>query len=140
MILASLTNIFIISLCVLFHYDMLTRISQALPRMRVAPRFRVLLGVLAALVAHVVEIWIFAFGYYVMIHTELYGDLVGDVSHSLLDYAYYSFVTYTSLGFGDVLPTGHLRFLTGLEALTGLVLIAWTASFLYVEMQKYWKH
>jgi hypothetical protein len=28
--------------------------------------------------------------------------------------------------------------LTGLESLTGLVLITWTASFLYYEMQRYW--
>jgi hypothetical protein len=28
--------------------------------------------------------------------------------------------------------------LTGIEALTGLVLITWTASYLFIEMQKYW--
>jgi len=35
---------------------------------------------------------------------------------------------------------GHIKFLTGLQALTGLVLITWTASFLFLEMQKYWKN
>ncbi len=34
---------------------------------------------------------------------------------------------------------GNLRFLSGLEALTGLVLIAWTASFTFIEMQQLWK-
>jgi len=34
---------------------------------------------------------------------------------------------------------GDLKYLTGLQALTGLVLITWTASFLFLEMQKYWK-
>ncbi|HHO59743.1 MAG TPA: two pore domain potassium channel family protein, partial [Thiotrichales bacterium] len=29
-------------------------------------------------------------------------------------------------------------YLTGIESLTGLVLITWTASFLYYEMQRYW--
>ncbi|MEC4681791.1 MAG: two pore domain potassium channel family protein, partial [Nitrospirota bacterium] len=29
-----------------------------------------------------------------------------------------------------------IRFLTGIEALSGLVLITWTASFLYLQMQK----
>jgi hypothetical protein len=33
---------------------------------------------------------------------------------------------------------GNLRFLAGLEALLGFVLITWSASFLYFEMQKYW--
>ena len=51
---------------------------------------------------------------------------------------YYSFVTYTTLGFGDIIPVGDIRFLTGLESLTGLVLITWTASFMFFEMQKYW--
>jgi len=32
-----------------------------------------------------------------------------------------------------------LDFLTGLETLTGLVLITWTASFMFIEMQKFWK-
>ena len=36
-----------------------------------------------------------------------------------MDCVYYSFITYTTLGFGDVIPTGTLRFLTSLESLTG---------------------
>jgi hypothetical protein len=35
-------------------------------------------------------------------------------------------------------PHGELRYLTGLEALTGLLLIPWPASFLYLEMTRYW--
>jgi hypothetical protein len=33
---------------------------------------------------------------------------------------------------------GGLRFLSALESLTALVLITWTASFLYLEMTRYW--
>ena len=55
-----------------------------------------------------------------------------------LDYLYFSSVTYTSLGLGDVFPVGHLRFLTGVEALNGLVLIAWTGAFTYLAMGKMW--
>ena len=54
------------------------------------------------------------------------------------DCVYYSFITYTSLGFGDIIPTDYLRFITGIEGLTGLLLIAWTASFVYVQMQRFW--
>jgi len=53
---------------------------------------------------------------------------------------YFSAVTYSTVGFGDVIPTGPLRFLVGTEALTGFVLITWSASFTYLEMQRYWKH
>lgn len=50
----------------------------------------------------------------------------------------FSFSTYTTLGFGDIVATGPLRLLAGIEGITGLVLIAWTASFAYVEMGHYW--
>ena len=140
MFLASIVNTIIISLCVLLHYEALARLSIMLPNVKVMRRLKVLLGLLGAFAAHVIEIWVFALGYYVLIESNRFGELTGDIDHKLLDYVYYSFVTYTSLGFGDVLPTHHLRFLSGLEALTGLILIAWSASFIYVEMQKYWKH
>ena len=64
--------------------------------------------------------------------------LEGNFDGSLWDCAYFSFTTFTTLGFGDIQPMGDLRFLTGLESLTGLVLITWTASFLYLEMTRYW--
>jgi len=33
---------------------------------------------------------------------------------------------------------GAIRFFVGMESLVGFVLITWTASFLYFEMQKHW--
>jgi hypothetical protein len=50
-----------------------------------------------------------------------------------------SFVTYTTVGYGDLVAGGYLRYLTGVEALTGLILITWSASFLFIEMGKYWR-
>jgi hypothetical protein len=68
------------------------------------------------------------------------GGLTGVASgHGLLlDYVYLSFITYTTVGYGDVVANGYLRYLTGIEALLGLLLITWSASFLFLEMQKYW--
>ena len=80
----------------------------------------------------------FCLGYYVLDEVLEFGDLqnaAGEVTH---DYWYFSFVAYTSLGFGDITPRGSLRFMTAMETLTGLVLIAWTASFIYLEMQTNW--
>ena len=91
-----------------------------------------------ALIAHALEVWIFAVAYYAMHHSEAWGGLSGNFNGTLTDAAYFSFTTYTTLGFGDIEPTGHLRFLAGIESLTGLVLITWTASFLYLEMRKDW--
>jgi len=74
-----------------------------------------------------------------MIQTEGWGTLEGNNSGTIWDCAYFSFTTFTTLGFGDIVRLGDLRYLTGIESLTGLVLITWTASFLYYEMQRYWE-
>ena len=131
-------NCVVISIAVLVHYEALYRLARLLPYLRIAPRFRVLVGVAGAFLAHVVEIWIFAAGYYLMLKWDTESELGGNFDGSLLDCSYYSFTNYTSLGFGDIEPFGHIRFLSGLEGLTGLILIAWTASFMYIEMQKFW--
>jgi hypothetical protein len=68
-----------------------------------------------------------------------FGSLVGNVEHGISDFFYYSAITYTSLGFGDIAPQGSLRILAAVEAITGLVLIAWTASFAFVAMQSLWE-
>ncbi|MGG3914074.1 potassium channel family protein [Rossellomorea vietnamensis] len=44
------------------------------------------------------------------------------VEHSFLNYLYYSGVTILSVGYGDYIPTGHLRFFALLEAAIGLLL------------------
>lgn len=109
-----------------------------MPRFKIKHRFRIVVGVFVALTAHAIEVWVFAIAYFFMQKTEGWGKLTGAFDGSLLDSAYYSFTTYTTLGFGDIVPTGGIRYLTGIESLTGLVLITWTASFLYLEMQRYW--
>ena len=91
-----------------------------------------------AVTAHIVEIWVFGIAFYWMNKAQGWGHLEGNYSGSLMDSVYFSFTSYTTLGFGDVVPHGDLRFLAGLEALTGLVLITWAASFLYLKMAHYW--
>jgi hypothetical protein len=132
-------NSVLIASAVLIHYEMLRWMSLLIPRLDIRPRLRVLLGVFGALIAHVAQIWLFGIAYYWMGTDEKLGMLTGNTNGSLMDNVYFSFTTYTSLGFGDIEPIGDLRFLAGLEALTGLVLIAWTASFMYLEMSRYWK-
>ena len=51
---------------------------------------------------------------------------------------YFSAETYTSLGFGDLTPNGPVRLLAGVEALNGLLLIGWSASFTYISMERFW--
>ncbi len=131
-------NSILITIVVLLHFEVLNRLSLTLPKIPIQRRYRVLFGIFGALAAHVLEMWLFALGYYLLIRNGQFGLLSGQFNGSLLDCAYFSFTTYTSLGFGDIAPQGHLRFLAGLEALTGLVMITWTASFMFLEMQKFW--
>ena len=97
-----------------------------------------MVGVYGALTAHVLELCLIGVDYYIMHLEPSLGALQGNYSGSLLDSVYFSFTSYTSLGYGDIEPVGPLRFTAGLESLTGLVLIGWTASFLYVEMTRFW--
>lgn len=139
MLVDFLVNSLVVIAVVIFHYEYLHQLSRYLPRLRLRPRFKIVLGVGGALVAHAIEIWIFAGVYYVAMHEFQWGSLTGGNAYSLMECAYYSFTVFTTLGFGDITPEGPLRYLTGIESLTGLVLITWTASFLYIEMQKYWE-
>ena len=133
-----LINSLVVALVVTIHYEFLFRLTAALPAMRIRHRYRIVVGVLGALFAHSVEIWIFALAYFFMHRSGTWGELRGNFDGSLLDCAYFSFTPYSTLGFGDIEPIGAIRYLTGIESLTGLLLITWTASFLYLEMQKYW--
>ena len=138
MLAVFLINSAIISLAVLIHYEFLYRISTVIPKMKIKHRFRIVFGVFGAIVAHSIEIWIFSLAYYLLPNIEGMGYLEGNFNGTLMDCVYFSYTTFTTLGFGDIEPHGHIRHLVGLESLTGLLLITWTASFLYFEMQRYW--
>jgi hypothetical protein len=131
-------NSIVVAVAVIIHYEFLLRLTKFLPRLRIRHRSKLMVSVFVALVAHSIEVWVFAVSYFFMHHSAGWGRLEGSFDGSLLASAYYSFTTFTTLGFGDIQPIGDIRYLTGVESLTGLVLITWTASFLFIEMQKYW--
>ena len=118
------------------HYEGLLLVSNALERLQVVGRPRVGLAVLGALGAHLIEVLSFALGIQLLLGMGE-GGLSGP-HDAFLDIVYFSFTVYTTLGFGDILPAGPLRLLIGVESLAGLVMIAWTASFSFMEMQRYW--
>lgn len=139
--LAFVVNTLIVLVCILLHYEVLYALDRSLPRVSHIPaRYRVLLGVACIFLTHVVEIWIFGVGYWFTFRLDGMGALQGPVSGhgALLDCVYLSFVTFTTVGYGDYVVTGYARYLCGIEALTGLLLVTWSASFLFIEMQKYW--
>lgn len=128
----------LIAAAVVIHYEILRWFSVWIPKWSMRHRQKVVIGLLGAMTAHVIEIWMFGLGYYLLTENGQFGSLSGAYQHTVMDCVYFSFVMYTSLGIGDIVPLGYLRFLAGLETLTGLVLITWTASFMYLEMQRFW--
>ena len=120
------------AVCVVIHYAAMRCLyrSSSLER----SRFGVLLIVAALFAIHVVEIWTFALAYFLLSGTA-FGSIATD---SLLDCLYFSASGYTTLGLGDVFPIGAVRAIAGTEGLLGLVLIAWSASFTFLQMQRLW--
>jgi hypothetical protein len=128
----------IVALAVLVHYEGLRLLSGWLVRAHSVRRRKVLLGVYGVLMLHVIEIWLFGAAIWLLLKAPAAGMLSGQTHAPLLDSIYMSAVTFTTVGFGDLAPVGPIRFLSGTEALTGFILITWSASFLYLEMQQYW--
>ena len=123
---------------VLAHYEGLLWSGRGLARLHGARRAKVLYGIASVLALHVLEIWIFGLALAALMQWPACGS-IGPGAHHLFDVIYFSAMTYTTVGFGDLAPVGPIRFLAGTEALTGFVLIAWSASFTYLEMERYWR-
>ena len=138
MAITLIVSVLLVIFAVLVHLQTLLWLSRLMLRMRVSLKWKLASGVLGAIFAHLFEVWLFSLGYFLLLLGGNSGALVGDFSHGLRDCTYYSLIVYSSLGFGDITPTGPIRFLSGAEVLTGLVLIAWTAAFMYIQMQRFW--
>ena len=127
--------------CVILHYEGLRVLSDRLPMPKHHHRRRIVILILCLMFLHIVEIWIFGTAYFFLQLVPGYGSLgeVGVVGTlSFFDCIYYSAVVFTTLGFGDIIPAGPIRFVTGVEAVSGLTLITWSASYTLMEMLRTW--
>ena len=124
-------------LCVLLHYEGLVLVFRGLARFGHG-RIKVLYAINSVLLLHIAQIWVFGLVLWALLRWPQFGAL-GAVAPNLLDAIYFSAVTFTTVGYGDLAPSGPIRFLAGTESLTGFVLIAWSASFTYLEMERYWR-
>ncbi len=134
----------LIILCVLVHYEILLLLSNKVKKLKLIPkRTRVVVMMLGMFVAHSIHVWLFGITYYIVANWSASGTFLTAFSEphhmTLMDGVYYSIVTYTSLGFGDIIPQDASRLITGVETLLGLLMIAWSASFTYLEMEKNWR-
>lgn len=142
---ALFSTLLIAAGCVWLHHSGLRWLNCHLGTLEQHQHRRALLrAVSVVLLLHLVETMLFGLGIYALAQQACIGGIRETVNHqpleSLDDALYYSMTVYTSLGFGDVAPSGMVRFMTGMEALLGLVLIGWSASFLHLEMQQFWSN
>ena len=125
-------------LAVTAHYEGLRLMSD-----RIQPRIgherpMIVVMILWLVLLHIIEIWIFGFTYYALLNLGDFGHLEGVPVSGFLDCVYFSATVFTTLGFGDIIPHGPIRFVTGTEAVAGLTLITWSASYTFLEMSKTW--
>jgi len=138
MIMAMATSVALVVTTILIVYETLRLTSNHLADLPVPPRMRIIAVVLAAFASHTAAVWTYALAYWVLSVNLQVGSFAGLPVESFQDCLYFSVVTYTSLGFGDQIPVSHARLIAGVEALNGLLLIGWTASFTYLAMERYW--
>lgn len=139
MIAAIILSLFLVSTCTILHYECLKLLNLLLPRTELIENRAKVLAVLGgALVSHMLQITLFALCYHLLRNSFGLGGFNGDFRKTFSSLFYLSAETYTSLGMGDIYPTGPLRLIVGIEALTGLLMIGWTSSFTYLEMRRYW--
>jgi hypothetical protein len=127
-----------VCLCVLLHYDVLNLLSRWLVRLKSSHRRRVVFAIFGLLGVHTTEIWVFGLAYDLLLQWPIFGSMHG-IDGGLLDFVYLSAMTFSTVGTSDTYLTGPIRFLAGTEALTGLMLITWSASFTFLEMQRFWR-
>jgi voltage-gated potassium channel Kch len=120
------------------HYEVLRALTVSLPAIAVPARAKLVVVIFGTFFAHAAEILLYALAIYALVRYLGLGTLGESGRFSLSAALYFSAETYTSLGYGDVIPSGDLRLLAGAEALNGLLLIGWSASYAYIAMERFW--
>ena len=99
---------------------------------RPSSALQVLIGtVLALLLLHTIEIIVWASAYLLALPAGELGNFEEAV--------YFSFVTFTTLGYGDITLTEGWRLLSGIEAMNGIMLVGWTTAMLFAVVQRVWQ-
>jgi hypothetical protein len=130
----------VVILAVLSHYEGLRFFTSWMSTSLLRPRVRIVIMIYGLLLLHTAEIWLFGVTYWLVADNPGLGTFSGPTELTyLVDYVYFSATVYSTLGFGDIIPNGPVRLIVGIESVTGLLLITWSASFTYLEMIQYWR-
>lgn len=129
------------SLCAtLVHFEVLHALSRHLRRRPDSPRLTIVMTIATVLLAHVCEIALHAAVFRIAIsifHLGRFVPLAPQASHNLF---YLAAEVYSSLGYSDVTASGELRIVVSVAALNGVILLAWSGSFLFALAQRHHDH
>lgn len=139
-LIALIVALLVTGLVVVIHYEgvhaLAKHYSGRAPRRDRGAMLRIIFALLGL---HIVEIWCYGVAYWGLTRVPGVGYLHGvHGTDTLFDAVYLSAITFSTVGFGDLAPVGALRVVSGLESLSGLLLITWSASFTYLEMSRLW--
>lgn len=126
--------------CFLMHFVALRSLAKLVYRNEHRLHRPLLIVLLSLFCVHLAEVTLYAIaitGLEAMGLGALTGQIGSDAGW-LVNHFYFSIANYTTLGIGDIAPQGALRIIAGVEALNGLILITWSASFTYLVMEKLW--
>lgn len=118
-----------------FHFGLLRYAHQSVAAMSLPDMIQFLLVLLAATIGQIVAAAIFGVAFWFSQEAGL-GGLKDTSPSDGMTIFYFSLVNLTTLGLGDVIPLGHLKFLAAMEAMTGFLLISCSASHIFQLMQK----
>lgn len=137
LIVAFSVSASLIAACLYLHFKALRNGALTISKLGASVRRQMLLVMRMIFLTHLLEIIIFAIAIWGMARIGAC-SLSGAHTSTAADFFYFSIASYTTLGIGDITPEGPIRVLVGIEALTGLLLIAWRASVTYLTMERIW--
>jgi glucose-6-phosphate-specific signal transduction histidine kinase len=138
MLIVAIACALLIGLATVIHYEALSGLNGRLTSLAIPNRTKLLVVIFTAFIAHALEMALYGLTFYFLVKYFGVGTLKGPAGLSLASCLYFSAETYTSLGFGDLTPIGPIRMIAGVEALNGLLLIGWSASYAYIAMERFW--
>lgn len=120
----------------LYLHLFMLRCAKAISPPETDPHYlRLVAGSLLILASHLIIAALFACGFYLGEVLDL-GGFEKEVTDSWMDYYYFSLITISTVGLGDIYPTDHLRIMTGIASLTGFLMISCTAQYVYKTMSQ----
>ena len=96
----------------------------------------------------ILKVLLFSFLLFTLIHT--FHSLIWAFCYSIIpetasqfssfsETVYFSMVTFTTLGYGDISLSSNWRLLSGLEAINGIMLIGWSTAMMFALIQNIYK-